>query len=534
MSKNLAQENGLPCTRDKLFYFLILPLFTYFIDLTGRPTKIVTSFTQVVTFSLDENHLLHYTGLFKVQLIGEEMSIVHIVGGGLAGSEAAWQCLQAGYSVHLHEMRPKKMTEAHKTSNLAELVCSNTLKSERADSPAGQLKYEMSRYNSLIISAAYHAKIPAGQALGVNREVFSAFIMSQLCLSEKFHLIRDEVISIPSQEELEKSDDYWIIASGPLTSSELATQLQNIAGQDKFLFFYDAIAPIFSGDSIDYDQCFWGNRYDETSDDYLNIPLDEPGYLEFVNAIKDAEKTPLHDFESTPYFESCLPIEVMVERGLETPRFGPLKPVGFTDPKTGKRPWAVIQLRREDRDGSMMSMVGFQTKMKISAQNSVFRLLPGMKNAEFLRYGSVHRNTYLNSPECLNGNLSFKNNNRVFLAGQISGVEGYTESAAMGLLAGRFVLQESGKKEFTVPSVNTIIGSLLNYVTKGSLGRFQPMNTNFGLLLLDDRCRKMRKDKKREYLIQRAVAEIESITSAENELFIKPVILPEPPNLQVL
>ncbi len=407
---------------------------------------------------------------------------IHIVGGGMAGTEAAWQCLQLGAEVFLYEMRPKVMTDAHQTGDFAEMVCSNTLKSTDPDSAPGLLKNDMRAFGSLILDAAEKSKIPAGGALGVDRIVFSKIITETLEHHPRFQRIDREVTNIPSQEELEDRNECWIIATGPLTSPALTPALGKLSGDSKRLFFYDAIAPILSADSLDFDHAFFGNRYDQEADDYLNLPMNKEEYENFIDAIIAAEKMPLHEFETTSYFESCLPIEVMVERGRETPRFGPMKPVGFTDPKTGHRPWAVVQLRRENASGTMFSMVGFQTKMKWPDQKRVFSMLAAMKNAEFLRFGSVHRNTYVHGPAVLNSDLSFKLSSRVFLAGQVTGVEGYTESAAIGLLAGRAAMAKVAGKTFVFPPADTILGALAHYVTKGGLGDFQPMNANLGLL----------------------------------------------------
>lgn len=415
----------------------------------------------------------------------------HIVGGGLAGCEAAWQLLQAGHKVTIHEMRPVRMTDAHKTGNLAELVCSNSLKSLGQDSAPGRLKEEMKAFASLIIDAGFHAAVPAGQALAVDREVFSTFINNKLEAHPGFSRIDEEITSLPDNDTLEARDEVWIVSTGPLTTPALSTHIAERVGRKDNLYFYDAIAPVIAADSIDYNHAFRASRYgnDATGEtageilgDYLNIPLNKEEYEAFITAIESAEYMPLHGFEEPRYFESCLPIEVMVGRGRETLRFGPMKPVGLTDPRTGRWPWAAIQLRQENKNGTMFSMVGFQTKMKWPEQKRVFSMLPALANAEFLRFGSVHRNTYFNSPQILNANLSLKAAPRIFLAGQITGVEGYTESAAIGLLAGKFAAGG-----FDRPPVTTIIGSLHSYVVDGGLGEFQPMNANLGLLPPTDR-----------------------------------------------
>lgn len=426
---------------------------------------------------------------------------VHVIGGGLAGSEAAWQCLQAGLPVTMYEMRPKKLTPAHHTGMLAELVCSNSLKSLSLESAPGQLKLEMTAMNSLIIKAGQQAKVPAGQALAVDREQFSAFVTKSLLDSANFDLRHEEV----GPEEIEADPEgLWIIATGPLSSEPISQYLTELSGGEDRLYFYDAIAPILETDTIDLSQLFRASRYEEGDGDYWNIPLDKEQYLNFIQAVQEAEKTPLHAFEETKYFESCLPIEVMIERGIDTLRFGPMKPVGLTDPKTGKRPYANIQLRLENKDGTMVSMVGFQTKMKWPEQARVFRSLPGLAEAEFFRYGSVHRNTYVNSPKLLAADFSFRSKPNVFLAGQITGVEGYTESAAIGLLVGRAVAARFQSGNFQLPPPTSIIGALANYVLYGGLGDFQPMNANFGLLPRLPHKRGMKKAQRKAMHCERA------------------------------
>lgn len=413
------------------------------------------------------------------------MPTVHIIGGGLAGSEAAWQVLRANSNlkVRLYEMRPVKMTAAHQSGDLAELVCSNSLKSTLPDSAPGLLKREMEHLDSLIIREARKAAVPAGQALAVERTLFSRGVLSSLENFANFERISCEVETLPNREELEASGDVYIVASGPLTSDALTQSLQKLAPEGQRLHFYDAIAPVLEMDSIDTTIAFKASRYDESGEgDYWNVPLNKEEYYAFVEAVKNAEYMPLHEFEEVKYFEGCLPIEVMIARGPETLRFGPMKPVGLTDPRTGKWPYAAIQLRLENKHGSMVSMVGFQTKMKWPEQKRVFQTLPALRDAEFFRYGSVHRNTYLKSPDVLAPDLSFAANDRIFLAGQISGVEGYTESAAMGLLAGRAAAARALGISFVMPPNECMIGALKHYVTQGGLGEFQPMNTNLGLL----------------------------------------------------
>ena len=409
---------------------------------------------------------------------------VHVVGGGLAGSEAAWQVARQGIPVTLHEMRPLKMTPAHQTGDLAELVCSNSLKSMAEDSAPGLLKREMLALDSLIISAGLKARVPAGQALAVNREIFSAAIAEALDQTGLVTRVAGEVSEIPSEESLREQEEIWIIATGPLTADRLASQILETAGGAKRLHFYDAIAPVIDAESIDMSKGFIADRWQKGEDggDYLNLPMNESEYNAFIDAVTIAEKMPLHEFEEVKYFESCLPIEVMIERGRETLRFGPMKPVGLTDPRTGRWPHANIQLRKENLDATMYSIVGFQTKMKWPEQRRVFSMIPGLETAEYLRFGSVHRNTYIKSPDALATDFSFKSNRRVFLAGQITGVEGYTESAAIGLIVGRNVASHLKSQNFKNPPSDTMLGALVNYVTVGPLGDYSPMNANFGLL----------------------------------------------------
>jgi methylenetetrahydrofolate--tRNA-(uracil-5-)-methyltransferase len=411
--------------------------------------------------------------------------VVHVVGAGLAGSEAAWQVASAGIPVVIHEMRPTQLTPAHQTGRFAELVCSNSLKSLGEDTAPGLLKREMTALGSLIIEAALGAQVPAGQALAVNREIFSSLVEDKLKNNPMVTVRYEDISALPSAAEMAALGDFWIIATGPLTTQPLAEVVRELSGCEKRLHFYDAIAPVIEAESIDHSKgAFFKNRWDDETlgGDYLNLPLSKDEYNRFIDAVILAEKMPLHDFEETKYFESCLPIEVMVERGRDTLRFGPMKPSGLTDPRTGRWPYANVQLRLENKEASMLSMVGFQTKMKWPEQRRVFGLIPGLEAAEFLRFGSVHRNTYIKSPEALNADLSFKENPRVFLAGQITGVEGYTESAAMGLVAGRAAVAAALGKAFCAPPATSMIGALLNYVTVGPLGPYQPMNANLGLL----------------------------------------------------
>lgn len=431
----------------------------------------------------------------------EKKKKIVIIGGGLAGSEAAWQAVKANIPVTLYESRPLKNTPAHKTSKMAELVCSNSLKAEGTESPSGLLKKEMEHYDSLIVKAAKASRLPAGKALAVEREAFSDHVTKTLEAHPLFTKVTKEITKIPSEQELEEKGEYWIIATGPLTSDLLSGELQKLCSDKKHLYFYDAIAPTIDGDSIDYSECFWANRYQENSEekgDYLNIPLNEEQYNHFIAEVINAKKIPLHSFEDPIYFECCLPIEVMADRGKETLRFGPMKPVGIIDPKTGTRPWANIQLRLENKSGSMLSMVGFQSKMSWTDQKRIFSQLPALKNANFLRYGSIHRNTYIESPKALAEDLSFKSNRRVFPAGQITGVEGYLESSAVGLAIAQRVIHLVEEKEFSYPPPQTILGSLINYISIGTKGKFSPMNVNFGILPeLPDNYKRIKKKEKK-------------------------------------
>jgi methylenetetrahydrofolate--tRNA-(uracil-5-)-methyltransferase len=400
---------------------------------------------------------------------------VIIIGGGLAGCEAAWQLLQRGHTVHLYEMKPQKFSPAHKMEQLAELVCSNSLKSNTLDNAPGLLKEEMRRLNSLIISAADNTAVAAGKALAVDRLQFAKKVEAQLKQQKNFSLIRSEVVEIPK-------DTLTIIATGPLTSDLLAEEIAQMLGSS-YLYFYDAIAPIVEADSINMDEVYWASRYDKGTPDYLNCPLTQDEYKKFRLELLAGEKVALKLFEEVRHFEGCLPIEVLADRGENTMAFGPMKPVGLIDPKTGIIPYAVVQLRRENSSGTLFNLVGFQTKLTWPEQQRIFHLIPGLENASFARYGSIHRNTYINSPSLLKPSLQLKTNESIFFAGQITGVEGYIESAAMGLLAGLNVARIIEEKKLQPPPLSTAIGSLLNYITTAErAANFQPMNINFGLL----------------------------------------------------
>jgi methylenetetrahydrofolate--tRNA-(uracil-5-)-methyltransferase len=410
------------------------------------------------------------------------MKQIHIVGGGLAGSEAAWQAAQTGVCVVLHEMRPLRMTEAHATSGLAELVCSNSFRSDDWENNAvGLLHEEMRRAGSLIMGAADAHKLPAGGALAVDRDGFSAAVQAALEAHPNVTLARGEVAGPPADW------DNVIVATGPLTSQALAENLRALTGEDSLAFF-DAIAPIVERDSINLDIAWFQSRYDKKGPgggdaDYINCPLNETQYRGFVAALISGEKTEFKDWEkSTPYFEGCLPIEVMAERGEDTLSFGPMKPVGLSDPRTGRRPFAVVQLRQDNTLGTLWNMVGFQTKLKHGEQIRIFRTIPALENARFARLGGIHRNTFLNSPRLLDGELRLKAQPSLRFAGQITGVEGYVESAAIGLLAGRFAAVATRNETLAPPPPTTALGALLTHITKGAdAATFQPMNVNFGL-----------------------------------------------------
>ena len=411
---------------------------------------------------------------------------VHVIGGGLAGSEAAWQLARAGVPVVLHEMRPVRRTEAHVTDGLAELVCSNSFRSDDAENNAvGVLHAEMRRCGSLVMGAADANRVPAGGALAVDRHGFSAAVGAALANEKLVTIAREEITALPPEP--------WasvIIATGPLTSPELAAAIAGLTGETALAFF-DAIAPIVHCDSIDMEKAWRQSRYGKGEGaDYINWPLDKPQYEAFVAALIAGEKTEFHEWEkTTPYFEGCLPIEVMAARGVDTLRWGPMKPVGLRDPRQPRGPYAVVQLRQDNALGSLYNIVGFQTKLRHGEQARIFRMIPGLERAEFARLGGLHRNTFLNSPKLLDRSLRLKSMPRLRFAGQITGCEGYIESAAIGLLAGRFAAAERRGEDPVLPPLTTAFGALLNHITGGHLSAdeagvrsFQPMNINFGLL----------------------------------------------------
>lgn len=410
----------------------------------------------------------------------EKMKPIHVVGGGLAGSEAAWQIARAGVPVILHEMRPVRTTDAHQTDRLAELVCSNSFRSDDADHNAvGLLHREMRLMDSLILRCGDGHKVPAGSALAVDRDGFAEGVQKAIEDEPLITIERGEVDGLPPEDW-----DSVIIATGPLTSPSLSTAIADLSGQESLAFF-DAIAPIVSKDSVNFDVAWFQSRYDKgEGSDYINCPMDQDQYNTFLDALIAAQKTEFKEWEkNTPYFEGCLPIEVMAERGRETLRFGPMKPVGLTNPNApDKRCWAVVQLRQDNALGTLYNLVGFQTKLKYGAQKEVFGLIPGLEKAEFVRYGGIHRNTFINSPRLLDETFQLKAMPRLRFAGQITGCEGYIESAAVGLMVGRFAAAERLGTTFAPPPPTTSMGALLSHITGGAVEEtYQPMNVNFGL-----------------------------------------------------
>jgi methylenetetrahydrofolate--tRNA-(uracil-5-)-methyltransferase len=431
------------------------------------------------------------------------MNAVPVVGGGLAGSEAAWQLAERGHDVVVHEMRPVRVTEAHKTERLAELVCSNTFKSTETSNAHGLLKAEMRVLGCMILECADEARVPGGSALTVDRELFSAAVHDRVTSHPRITVVRDEATAIASPA---------IVATGPLTSSALADAIRARLGVEA-LAFYDAIAPIVGSDSIDRDVVFRASRYGketmagEQDGAYLNCPMTRDQYEAFIDAIISADQASAHGFDAVPYFEGCMPVEEMARRGRDTLRFGPMKPVGLTDPRTGREAHAIVQLRMEDRAGRMWNLVGFQTRLRYPEQQRVFRLIPGLEAAEFLRFGSIHRNSYLNAPGSLTPHLALRDDPRVLFAGQLTGVEGYTESTASGMLAGINMSRLLSGEEPVLPPTTTMLGALYRYLREANPKHFQPMNANFGLV--DDLPMRV-KDKrvKKEMLAARALADI--------------------------
>jgi methylenetetrahydrofolate--tRNA-(uracil-5-)-methyltransferase len=435
---------------------------------------------------------------------------VTVVGGGLAGSEAAFQLARAGVPVRLVEMRPVRPTAAHKTDRLAELVCSNSFRSDDAlNNAVGLLHAEMRKLGSLVMAMGDRHQVPAGGALAVDRDGFAADVQAALEAEPLVDIVRGELAALPGPD-----DGLHIVATGPLTGESLARSIIAVTGEDQLAFF-DAIAPIVYKDSIDFDVAWYQSRYDKPGPagdgkDYVNCPLSEDEYHAFVDALLAGEKHAFKDWETdTPYFEGCMPIEVMAERGRLTLAYGPLKPVGLTDPRTGERPFAVVQLRQDNALGTLYNMVGFQTKLAWGAQKPVFRMIPGLENAEFARLGGLHRNTFLNSPRLLDGELRLEARPNVRFAGQITGCEGYVESAAMGWLAARFAAAEFKGEAVTPPPATTAHGALLAHLTGGAdAATFQPMNINFGLLPPPER--RLKKTERKPWLARRALADLDA------------------------
>lgn len=459
---------------------------------------------------------------------------ITIIGGGLAGCEAAYQIAKSGIKVKIYEMKPTKFSEAHSNENLAEIVCSNSFKSNLLTNACGLLKEELRRLDSLLIRIADETQVPAGQALAVDREKFSKRVTEEIENNPLIEVIHKEVENVNCSEEIDTKNGIVIIATGPLTSEKLAKEISKITGEDK-LYFYDAAAPIISKDSINFNIAFYGNRYDqekkkdesvedwkerqkEQEESYINLPMNKEEYENFWKALVEAEVVTLHDFEKREIFEGCMPIEVMAKRGIDTLRFGPLKPVGFDDLRTGRRPYAVVQLRQDNSEGTIYNMVGFQTNLKFGEQKRVFSMIPGLENAEFIKYGVMHRNTYINSTKLLDETYNLKSNPNIYFAGQITGVEGYVESISSGMVAAlnavadfkKVNLKNKEKNYFQnkiIFSKYTVIGALAKYISTEN-DKFQPMNANFGIL--PELEGKKIKDKKERYmkLAERSLQEI--------------------------
>lgn len=431
------------------------------------------------------------------------MNKITVIGAGLAGCEAAHKLSSLGFSVRLCEMKPEKRTPAQKSDGFAELVCSNSLKAMRLESAAGLLKEEMRRLGSVTMEAAEKTSVAAGGALAVDRELFSEYITEKIKSDPNIEIVTGEVTELPSEGTV-------IVATGPLTSDALAESLRQKFGGT--LSFFDAVAPIVTTDSVDMDRVFMGARYDRGEADYINCPMERDEYDAFYDALVSAERAPLHDFDvaDPKVYEGCMPIEVMAGRGRDTLRYGPLRPVGLIDPRTGRRPWANIQLRKENAAGTMYNIVGFQTNLKFGEQKRVFSMIPGLEHAEFVRYGVMHRDTFMDSPRLLSKSLSLKSEPRLFFAGQFTGVEGYTESAATGILAGINAARFANGEEPLVLPPETMLGALVNYITDESVGNFQPMGANMGILPpLEKKIR--HKDERYAALAERAIAGLEAV-----------------------
>ncbi len=423
-------------------------------------------------------------------------NVITVIGGGLAGSEAAWQIARQGEKVRLYEMRPARQTGAHRTDRLAEIVCSNSLKSDQPYNASWLLKEELRRLGSILMQVADSVRVPAGSALAVDRERFASGVTEVISGEPNIELIREEVTEIPKQ-------GVGIIASGPLTSASLSESIRQFCGSDH-LYFYDAISPIVDADTIDHSRIYRASRYGKASDDYLNCPMNAQQYDAFYNAVMSAESVAIHDFEEAYYFESCLPIEELARRGRDTLRFGPMRPVGLVDPRTDRVPYAVVQLRQEDLMQSSYNIVGFQNHLKFPDQKRIFRMIPGLENAEFLRFGQIHRNTYINAPQILLPTMAARRDPRVFFAGQLAGTEGYIENVASGLVAGINAVRALRGEEPMILPAETAIGALCRYVSTPQK-HFAPMNINFGLLPPMDFPRRTAKMEKHRLLCERAL-----------------------------
>lgn len=433
---------------------------------------------------------------------------INVLGAGLAGVEAANIIASHGIKVKLYEMKPKSFSPAHKSENFAELICSNSLKAARVNSAAGLLKEEMRRLGSLLVPIALETAVPAGGALAVNRDLFSERATENILNNPLVEVIREEVSAIPE-------DGITIVATGPLTSGALAESISEKCGG--FLSFFDAAAPIVSAESLDMSKCFKQSRYDKGDDDYINCPMNKEEYENFISALIGAERAPVHEFDvnNPKVYEGCMPVEVMAQRGADTLRFGPLKPVGLRDPRTGHRPWAVVQLRTENKENTLYNLVGFQTNLKFPEQKRVFGMIPGLENAEIVRYGVMHRNTFLNSPKLLDGDFSLRSSPNIFFAGQITGVEGYMESASSGLMAGINAVRRFRGEDTVVLPETTMIGALSRYISSSVTADFQPMGANFGVLpAIEPKI----KDKKLRYtaLSDRALEDLENYRKTHN------------------
>lgn len=435
------------------------------------------------------------------------MTPVTVIGAGLAGCECAWQLAGRGIPVRLIEMKPQKMSPAHVSENFAELVCSNSLRSDELTNAVGLLKEELRRLDSVVLASADHNRVAAGGALAVDREAFAREITERICAHPNITVERAEATAIPEGEV--------VIATGPLTSDAMAAEIQRLCPEFD-LHFYDAVAPIVTLESVDMDSAFFASRYDKGTADYVNCPMDQAEYTAFVQELRTAKEAPVHGFDDGAVFEGCMPVEVMARRGEDTLRYGPLKPVGLRDPRTGKDNYAVVQLRRDNAEGTLYNIVGFQTHLTFGEQKRVFSMIPALREAEFVRYGVMHRNTFINSPKLLGADFSLRSDRRIFFAGQITGVEGYMESAASGILAGinaaRYI---NGKDPFVMPG-DTVMGALARYISDESVTDFQPMGANFGILPpLDERIRS--KQERYEKISQRGLESARKYIEGENE-----------------